>query len=85
MQLSFFNNDPKKGNKTHLQDLVSLLHPLLVRRAVWLNSTYKDPNIIASHESKTQTLLFNKPHCVHIRAVPEENKGDAEESDDRTK
>lgn len=48
------------ANKGHLHDLVSLLHPVFIRRAVWLDSTYKDPNVVASHESKTQTALLYK-------------------------
>lgn len=55
-----------KASLSHLHDLVSLFHSLVVGRAVWLNSTYKDTDIVAPHEPQTHTALLRKCHCVHV-------------------
>lgn len=56
---------------THLHDLVSLFHPLLIGGAVWLDSTDKYSDVISSHEPQPNATLLHKWHCLKVWAVPE--------------
>lgn len=59
---------------SHLQDLVSLFHALPIRRAVWLNSTYKYPDVVSPHEPQTHTAILDERHFLYVWAVPERSK-----------
>lgn len=63
-ELSFFFS-------SYLHDLVSLLHPLRVGGAVWLNSAYKYPDVVSSHEPQPNAAVLCKRHGLKIRAVAE--------------
>lgn len=50
----------------HLHDLVSLLHPLRVGGAVWLNSAHKYPNVVSSHEPQPDAAVLGERHGLKI-------------------
>lgn len=53
-------------NLSHLHDLVSLLHPLVVGRAVGLNAPDKYAHVVSPHQPQAHAVLLHKLYGVDV-------------------
>lgn len=51
---------------SHLHDLVSLFHPLVVRWTVGLDAPHKYTHVVSSDQPQADTVLLHKPYGVNV-------------------